>query len=50
MPQNLILALGGGVLIGVSAMVMLILLGRITGISGIFAGWVGPGVICSCSA
>jgi uncharacterized membrane protein YedE/YeeE len=42
MPQNLILALGGGVLIGVSAMVMLILLGRITGISGIFAGCLKP--------
>lgn len=42
MPQNLILALGGGVLIGLSAMVMFILLGRITGISGIFAGCLKP--------
>ena len=42
MSQNLINALAGGVLIGVSATVMLITLGRITGISGIFAGCLRP--------
>ena len=42
MSQNLINALVGGVLIGVSATVMLITLGRITGISGIFAGCLRP--------
>lgn len=35
---NLWLPLIGGILIGVSALAMLALLGRITGISGIFAG------------
>jgi len=36
--NNLWLPLAGGVLIGASALAMLALLGRITGISGIFAG------------
>jgi uncharacterized membrane protein YedE/YeeE len=36
--MNLIAPLAGGFLIGVSALAMLALLGRITGISGIFAG------------
>lgn len=36
--MSLIAALAGGVLIGLSALAMLALLGRITGISGIFAG------------
>jgi uncharacterized membrane protein YedE/YeeE len=40
--QNLTNALAGGVLIGISATVMLITLGRITGISGIFAGCLRP--------
>ena len=38
MSADLIAALAGGVLIGISATGMLFLLGRITGISGIFAG------------
>jgi uncharacterized membrane protein YedE/YeeE len=42
MPQDLRFALAGGVLIGISATVMLITLGRITGISGIFAGCLQP--------
>lgn len=42
MSQSLIFALVGGVVIGVSATVMLITLGRITGISGIFAGCLQP--------
>jgi len=36
--MNLIAPLVGGLLIGLSALAMLALLGRITGISGIFAG------------
>ena len=36
--MSLIAPLAGGVLIGLSALAMLALLGRITGISGIFAG------------
>ena len=36
--NNLWLPLTGGILIGASALAMLALLGRITGISGIFAG------------
>ena len=36
--MSLIAALAGGVLIGLSALAMLALLGRIAGISGIFAG------------
>jgi len=36
--SNLWLPLTGGILIGVSALAMLAMLGRITGISGIFAG------------
>ena len=35
---NLLMPLAGGLLIGFSALAMLALLGRITGISGIFAG------------
>jgi uncharacterized membrane protein YedE/YeeE len=35
-------AIGGGVLIGISATIMLVMLGRITGISGIFAGALRP--------
>lgn len=35
---NLLMPLAGGVLIGFSALAMLALLGRITGISGIFSG------------
>jgi len=35
-------ALAGGLLIGISATAMLFLLGRITGISGIFAGCLKP--------
>ena len=33
-----LLPLAGGILIGISSLIMLALLGRITGISGIFAG------------
>jgi uncharacterized membrane protein YedE/YeeE len=36
--MSLLMPLAGGVLIGCSALAMLALLGRITGISGIFAG------------
>jgi uncharacterized membrane protein YedE/YeeE len=36
--NNLLLPLAGGILIGISSLLMLALLGRITGISGIFAG------------
>lgn len=42
MSQSLMFALAGGVLIGVSATVMLVTLGRITGISGIFASCLRP--------
>jgi len=35
--SNLLLPLAGGILIGISSLFMLALLGRITGISGIFA-------------
>jgi uncharacterized membrane protein YedE/YeeE len=37
-----VFAIGGGVLIGISATVMLVVLGRIAGISGIFAGCLRP--------
>jgi len=42
MSADLLAALAGGLLIGVSATGMLFLLGRITGISGIFAGCIKP--------
>ena len=42
MSQGLIYALVGGLMIGVSATVMLTVLGRITGISGIFSGCLRP--------
>ena len=36
--SSLLMPLAGGILIGASSLTMLALLGRITGISGIFAG------------
>jgi uncharacterized membrane protein YedE/YeeE len=42
METNILSALTGGALIGISATLMLMMLGRITGISGILAGCIRP--------